>query len=59
MEKVLREVYYYNDNFYYKIDLDNKNVLLNKKGHLKQVLILDITKNTIYKGKKQFFDYFL
>ena len=54
MDRALRDVKYYNDSFYYRIDCKNKKVLLNKKGHLKKCLIIDVTSNKMYNGKKQF-----
>jgi hypothetical protein len=53
MEKAFRDVKYYNNSLYYKIDKYNKEVLLNKKRHLKKCIIIDVTTNKVYNGVKE------
>lgn len=50
----LRDVKYFNDCLYYKIDFENYFILLNKKGHLKKCLIFETTEQKLYYGVKHF-----
>lgn len=48
VQKLLRQVYYFNNGLYYQIDSNSKIKLIKKNKELKNFIVLDITKNKIF-----------
>ena len=48
IQNKLKNVYYFNGYLWTQIKSEDKRSLINKNGHLKNFIVLDITKNIIY-----------
>lgn len=49
IQGLLKGVYYFDGGLYYQINSNSKHKLLNKKCEFKNFIVLDVTKNKIYK----------
>ena len=48
IQNLLRPVYYFNEGVYYQVDSTSKSKLANKRGELKNFIVLDVTLSKIY-----------
>lgn len=59
IQNKLKNVYYYNGYLWTQIKSEDKLLLLNKNGNLKNFIVLDITKNTIFEKDEYVYNFFI